>query len=129
MDGEESKLVVVSDDEIQAVRLQRCSSDKINSCRECVALQDPYCAWDNVEQHCTAVGSPDWSTDKNRFIQSIALGEHEACGHVTTEEVAPAVPSQQTKRIINVRGGIAQRYLSPHIGVLSGGRLVRRATP
>ena len=33
MDGEESKLVVVSDDEIQAVKLQRCNSDKITNCR------------------------------------------------------------------------------------------------
>ncbi|PNF31376.1 Semaphorin-1A [Cryptotermes secundus] len=98
MGGEESKLVVVSDDEIQAVKLQRCSSDKITNCRECVALQDPYCAWDNVEQRCTAVGSPDWSAGKKRFIQSIAYGEHKACGRVTTEEVAPAVPSQQTTK-------------------------------
>lgn len=33
MDGEDSKLVVVSDDEIQAVKLQRCNSDKITNCR------------------------------------------------------------------------------------------------
>jgi hypothetical protein len=38
------------------------------------------------------VGSPDWSAGHNRFIQSIALGEHKACGRV-----APAVPSRQTK--------------------------------
>ncbi|XP_021930956.1 semaphorin-1A isoform X3 [Zootermopsis nevadensis] len=98
MDGEESKLVVVSDDEIQAVKLQRCNSDKITNCRECVALQDPYCAWDNVEQHCTAVGSPDWSAGKKRFIQSIAFGEHKACGRINTEDVVPAVPSQPTTK-------------------------------
>jgi semaphorin 6 len=59
---------------------------------------NPYYAWDNVEQHCTAVGSPDWSAGRKRFIQSIALGEHKACGRVTTEEVAPAVSSQQTTK-------------------------------
>lgn len=48
-----------------------------------MALQDPYCAWDIVENHCTAVGSPDWSAGKKRFIQSIAHGEHKACGHIT----------------------------------------------
>ncbi|XP_069678505.1 semaphorin-1A isoform X4 [Periplaneta americana] len=84
MDHEDSKLVVVSDDEIQAMKLQRCNSDKITNCRECVALQDPYCAWDNVEARCTAVGSPDWSAGKKRFIQSISHGEHKACGRVTT---------------------------------------------
>ncbi|XP_067003213.2 semaphorin-1A isoform X3 [Anabrus simplex] len=98
MPGDDSKLVVVSDDEIQAIKLHRCSSDKITSCRECVALQDPYCAWDNTEQICTAVGSPDWSAGKKRFIQNIARGEHKACGHVQTEEVVPAVPSQQATK-------------------------------
>ncbi|XP_069678503.1 semaphorin-1A isoform X2 [Periplaneta americana] len=98
MDHEDSKLVVVSDDEIQAMKLQRCNSDKITNCRECVALQDPYCAWDNVEARCTAVGSPDWSAGKKRFIQSISHGEHKACGRVTTEEIAPAVPSQVTTK-------------------------------
>ncbi|KAJ9597977.1 hypothetical protein L9F63_011178, partial [Diploptera punctata] len=94
MDGEESKLVVVSDDEIQAVKLQRSEGFGM----ECVALQDPYCAWDNVENHCTAVGSPDWSAGKKRFIQSIATGEHKACGRITAEEVAPVIPSQQTTK-------------------------------
>jgi hypothetical protein len=58
MDGAESKLVVVSDDEIQAVKLQRWISDKITNCRERVILQDSYCEWNNEEQHCTAVGTP-----------------------------------------------------------------------
>ncbi|KAK7863777.1 hypothetical protein R5R35_009583 [Gryllus longicercus] len=80
MDGDDSKLVVVSDDEIQAIKLHRCNSDKITNCRECVALQDPYCAWDTTEQRCTAVGSPDWSAGKRRFIQNITKGEHKACG-------------------------------------------------
>jgi hypothetical protein len=55
--------------------------------RECVALQDPYCAWDNVVQRCTALGSPDWSAGKKRFIQSIAHGEHKACGRVTAGQL------------------------------------------
>jgi len=49
-----------------------------------VALQDPYCAWDNVEQRCTAVGSPTWSAGKKRFIQSITNGEHKNCGPIAT---------------------------------------------
>lgn len=52
-----------------------------------MALQDPYCAWDNVDQRCTAVGSPDWSAGKKRFIQSIAYGEHKACGRITTGQL------------------------------------------
>jgi hypothetical protein len=30
---EDSKLVVVSDEEIQAIKLHRCTSDKVTSCR------------------------------------------------------------------------------------------------
>ncbi|XP_071446047.1 semaphorin-1A-like isoform X4 [Hetaerina americana] len=75
---EDSKLIVVSDDEIQAIKLHRCSSDKVTSCRECIALQDPYCAWDPQQQLCLAVGSPEWSVG-NRFIQNVAVGEHPMC--------------------------------------------------
>ncbi|XP_049832659.1 semaphorin-1A isoform X4 [Schistocerca gregaria] len=99
MDGDDSKLVVVSDDEILAIKLHRCGSDKITNCRECVSLQDPYCAWDNVELKCTAVGSPDWSAGKKRFIQNISLGEHKACGgRPQTEIVASPVPTQPTTK-------------------------------
>lgn len=33
MDGDDSKLVVVSDDEILAIKLHRCGSEKITNCR------------------------------------------------------------------------------------------------
>jgi semaphorin 6 len=107
MDGE-SKLVVVSDDEIRAVKLQRCSSDKITNCRECVDLQDPYCAWDIVERRCTAVGSRDWSADKEIFIQNIAVGEHKACGRVTTpSDGKPPVYTAKTLSIVVATSSLA----------------------
>ncbi|KAG8223012.1 hypothetical protein J437_LFUL000720 [Ladona fulva] len=89
---EDSKLVVVSDDEIQAIKLHRCSSDKITSCRECIALQDPYCAWDPQQQLCLAVGSPEWSAG-NRFIQNVAVGEHPMCAEAgdPVQSVDPVV--------------------------------------
>lgn len=73
---EDGKLVVVSKDEIQAIHLQRCYSDKITSCAECVKLQDPYCAWDVKNHRCTSSGSPDWGDE---FVQNVALGEHPRC--------------------------------------------------
>ncbi|KAF4531834.1 hypothetical protein B566_EDAN000860 [Ephemera danica] len=96
---EDSKLVVVSDDEIQAIKLHRCTSDKVTSCRECIALQDPYCAWDQQQARCTAVGSPDWSAAGGRFLQNITSGEHSACMEavpevaVQIESVSPSEPS------------------------------------
>ncbi|XP_021935151.1 semaphorin-1A isoform X2 [Zootermopsis nevadensis] len=74
----EGRLVVVADGEVQALRLHRCYSDKILSCSECVALQDPYCAWDKQNQKCRAVGAPRWN-DEKYFHQSIATGVHSAC--------------------------------------------------
>ncbi|XP_071446082.1 semaphorin-1A-like isoform X8 [Hetaerina americana] len=94
---EDSKLIVVSDDEIQAIKLHRCSSDKVTSCRECIALQDPYCAWDPQQQLCLAVGSPEWSVG-NRFIQNVAVGEHPMCAEaqvpaaVQVETASPSGP-------------------------------------
>nr|CAD7575037.1 unnamed protein product [Timema californicum] len=74
----DGRLVVVTDNEVQALRLHRCYSDKILSCSECVALQDPYCAWDKQSQKCRAVGAARWS-DEKYFYQSIATGVHTNC--------------------------------------------------
>ena len=38
------RLVVMSDEELRSFPVQRC--ERASSCAECVALQDPYCAWD-----------------------------------------------------------------------------------
>ncbi|XP_046404618.1 semaphorin-1A [Ischnura elegans] len=75
---QDGRLVVVSDHEVQSLRLHRCYSDKILSCSECVALQDPYCAWDKQNQKCRAVGASRWNEEKN-FYQSISTGVHSSC--------------------------------------------------
>ncbi|KAJ1530823.1 hypothetical protein ONE63_005670 [Megalurothrips usitatus] len=74
----DDKLVVVSDDEIMSIRLQRCDSDRISSCGDCVALQDPYCAWDTKEERCVSRADSDWN--KKRFIQNVEQGVHHTCG-------------------------------------------------
>lgn len=38
------QLAVMSNDEVRSFPVQRCQ--RASSCAECVALQDPYCAWD-----------------------------------------------------------------------------------
>lgn len=75
---EDGRLVVIADSQVQALRLHRCYSDRILSCSECVALQDPYCAWDKVENKCRALVGPA-ATDANRFLQSVATGMHASC--------------------------------------------------
>lgn len=86
----EGRLIVVSDSEVQALRLHRCYSDKIISCSECVALQDPYCAWDKQAQKCRAVGAPKWN-DEKYFYQSVATGSHPACPQSKVQGEAESV--------------------------------------
>ncbi|XP_066142408.1 semaphorin-1A isoform X1 [Euwallacea fornicatus] len=74
----EGRLIVVSDTEVQSLRLHRCDSNKISSCSECVALQDPYCAWDKVQGKCRSNGATKWG-EESYFFQSVGSGEHTAC--------------------------------------------------
>eukprot|EP00096_Caligus_rogercresseyi_P008854 TRINITY_DN2875_c0_g2_i2.p1 TRINITY_DN2875_c0_g2~~TRINITY_DN2875_c0_g2_i2.p1 ORF type:complete len:852 (-),score=235.20 TRINITY_DN2875_c0_g2_i2:775-3330(-) len=69
------KLVIMSDDEVRSFPVQRC--DRAASCPECVALRDPYCAWDVRSARC---GSGDWTQNMaSSFIQSVSTGEHSHC--------------------------------------------------
>ncbi|CAB4059717.1 SEMA6 [Lepeophtheirus salmonis] len=60
---------------VQVVGVQRC--DRATTCPECVALRDPYCAWDVRSARC---GSGDWTQNMaSSFIQSVSTGEHSHC--------------------------------------------------
>ena len=53
-----SRLAVMSDLEIRSLAVQRC--DRAITCADCVALQDPYCAWDIRASRCS---SGDWTSN------------------------------------------------------------------
>ncbi|CAD7000624.1 unnamed protein product [Ceratitis capitata] len=57
---DDGKLIIVTDSQVIAIQLHRCHDDKITSCSECVALQDPYCAWDKIAGKCRSHGAPRW---------------------------------------------------------------------
>lgn len=61
-----------------AIKLHRCSNEKITSCSECVALQDPYCAWDKIAGKCRSHGGPRW-LEETYYYQNVATGQHAAC--------------------------------------------------
>lgn len=46
--------------------------------RECVALQDPHCAWDSKEQQCSWVGNRQFPNPE-RFLQNIESGKTDIC--------------------------------------------------
>jgi hypothetical protein len=86
---QEDKLVVLSDHDVKSIPLQRCNSHSITkSCGDCVALQDPYCAWDQYKgecvEHSTVVASDvdfssSFSSDSGNLIQQLDTGFHTAC--------------------------------------------------
>ena len=48
---ESDQLIVLSEQEVAAISLHRCHLAN-KSCGDCVALQDPYCAWDIKRNTC-----------------------------------------------------------------------------
>ncbi|XP_065211719.1 semaphorin-1A isoform X2 [Planococcus citri] len=76
--SKDGRLIVVSDNEVLSIPLHRCNDSRITSCSECVALQDPYCAWDKTVGSCRSV-TPFKGPDEKFFFQNIANGVHQAC--------------------------------------------------
>ncbi|KAK2704735.1 semaphorin-1A-like [Artemia franciscana] len=72
---ESGRLIVMADDEIVSLKLQRCYTDKIRTCSECVALQDPYCAWDKRKSKCVSYNS----AQPIAYLQSVQTGVHPSC--------------------------------------------------
>ncbi|XP_054160693.1 semaphorin-1A-like [Oppia nitens] len=70
----EAKLLVVSNNEIKSIKLFHCLA---KTCGECVALQDPYCAFDLARQQCTSSRSRFWNRDN--FVQNVEDGWDPRC--------------------------------------------------
>ena len=47
------KLVILTPSAVTAIPLSRCGA--VGTCARCVALQDPYCAWDARREVCAAL--------------------------------------------------------------------------
>lgn len=46
------KLIVISNGKIISLPLSNCNEHEFKSCRKCLELQDPYCAWDDENREC-----------------------------------------------------------------------------
>jgi hypothetical protein len=72
------KLIVLSDHEVKALPLHWCNAAQVQSCKSCVALQDPHCAWNLNLGKC--VDSTQFSkTDASALLQDLIRGKHPAC--------------------------------------------------
>ena len=82
-------VLVTAAAEIKSFPLYRC--EKAKSCNDCVALQDPYCAWDVREQMCE--GAQSWAKGSQAaFLQSIPTGRHSSC---PGGDALPTVPTSK----------------------------------
>ncbi|XP_050681279.1 semaphorin-1A-like [Leptidea sinapis] len=73
------KLIVSSGDIIRAITLSHCAN--VLSCRECVSLQDPHCAWDSKQQQCAWVGNRQFPNPE-RFLQNVEYGKTDICNKI-----------------------------------------------
>jgi len=85
------RLAVMSELEIRSLAVQRC--DRATNCGDCVALQDPYCAWDKRASRCS---SGDWTSNMaNSYLQSVVSGKHPECP--TSPSATTSSKSSQSK--------------------------------
>ena len=93
------RLAVMSDLEIRSLSVQRC--DRATNCGDCVALQDPYCAWDVRASRCS---SGDWTSNMAKaFLQAVVTGKHAQCpaSHPTTSLQANIKDDSEKKPVSN----------------------------
>jgi len=74
------RLVAMTGDSVISLPLARCSAAR--SCSACVALRDPYCAWDVVVGTCAAIHTGEAGNkvpDAAAFLQNVLSGVHTSC--------------------------------------------------
>ena len=63
--------------------MSSCRCSAALTCRSCVALQDPYCAWDTNRGFCASLheyqDKDSNSVDSVSFVQNVVTGKHVQC--------------------------------------------------
>ncbi|XP_050537990.1 semaphorin-1A-like isoform X2 [Daktulosphaira vitifoliae] len=83
---EGKRLLVVTDRQVVSLPLDRCQNTFISTCSECIGLQDPYCAWDKVNNKCRSmreITSSRW----HEFYQNIQNGMHNECPGINRKDI------------------------------------------
>lgn len=105
--GKPPRLLVSSRSRIHSIPLSRCQTNKITECSECVALQDPYCAWDKNKNKCHTY------TSGKEMIQNVSEGVHTDCGN-TEKKVKPPAHSASINR--ESSGTLPPIHSQPDVG-------------
>lgn len=88
------KLIVAAGNVIKTVPLSHCTN--VQSCRDCVALQDPHCAWDSKEQKCSWVGNRKFPNPE-RFLQNVEFGKTAICN-----KIPALIPTDRYHKNVNL---------------------------
>jgi len=84
-------VIVVGRDEVRLATLNHCNN--MHSCRECVQLQDPHCAWNTKLETCISL---DVNTSLRRLlIQDVIRGDDSKC---RSSSSSPSQPPNETKK-------------------------------
>ena len=81
---------------MKSLPLNRCNAVQVQTCSGCVALQDPYCAWNLQTNACVDHRFVDGDgLDASALVQDIFRGKHAACtsGFQGTFRPKPQDPS------------------------------------
>ena len=81
---------------MKSLPLNRCNAVQVQTCSGCVALQDPYCAWNLQTNACVDHRFVDGEgLDASALVQDIFNGKHAACtsGYQGTFRAKPQQPS------------------------------------
>ena len=87
---ESEQLIVLSDREVAGVSLHRCEAAN-SSCGDCVALQDPYCAWDIKSNTCRV-----FRPGQEEQLQNVNIGYHPQCPVPIVETTTTSTTSTTT---------------------------------
>lgn len=69
------RVIVVGRDEARLANLNHCATK--TRCADCVALQDPHCAWDMKKEICASLDAV--STVKRSLMQDVIRGDGRKC--------------------------------------------------
>ncbi|KAB0801078.1 hypothetical protein PPYR_05432 [Photinus pyralis] len=86
------RVVVVSSNEVKLATFNHCSST--DHCQNCVALQDPHCAWDTQQLACVSVDAV--STLRRSLIQDVPHGNTRKCSPIANNKIPTRVYDDNT---------------------------------
>lgn len=86
------RVVVVSSNEVKLATFNHCAST--DHCQNCVALQDPHCAWDTQQLACVSVDAV--STLRRSLIQDVPHGNTRKCSPIANSKIPTRVYDDNT---------------------------------